>query len=98
MYSDGILCKSVSKVIFSTSSSLVKEGKLIVAGPFGKMIKQYRGLFIFNSSETTEVKIILDRDPTIRKPYFKSRNHPWYGSTALSAYLETADKIWKVKP
>ena len=36
---------------------LVDEGKLIVAGPFGKNDNSYRGLFIFNVSTIEEAKV-----------------------------------------
>ena len=97
-YSDKDFVQKCFKGHLINIQALVKEGKLIVAGPFGKNDKQYRGLFIFNSSETTEVKSFLDRDPAIENHILKAEIIPWYGSAALSAYLEIADKIWKVKP
>ena len=33
---------------FSNMNELSKQGKLVVAGPMGKNLKNYRGIFIFN--------------------------------------------------
>ncbi len=78
---------------------LVKEGKLIVAGPFGKNDKNYRGLFILNNIKTIEeAKDMLQTDPAIKNGLLDYEIFPWYGSAALSEYLPYSDKIWKSKP
>lgn len=76
---------------------LVKEGKLIVAGPFMKNDKNYRGLFILNCT-ISEAEGILNTDPAIANNYLKAEMTEWYGSAALSEYLEVSDKIWKEQP
>lgn len=45
---------------------LVKEHKLIVAGPFGKNEKVYRGLFILNVQNLEEASQLLETDPAIK--------------------------------
>src|SRR5687768_13420437 len=47
----------------SNINRLVKEGSLIVAGPFGKNDQQYRGLFIFNGIDRAETEKLLITDP-----------------------------------
>ncbi len=77
---------------------LVKEKKLIVAGPFNKNELQYRGLFILDVKDIEEAKEIVNTDPAVQAKIFDFILIPWYGSAALPTYLETADKIWKLKP
>ncbi len=74
---------------------LVKEGKLFVAGPFGKNDKKYRGLFILNANTTEEAKKLLDTDPTIKANIFDVEMIPWYGSAALPMYLPYSEVISK---
>lgn len=77
---------------------LVKENKLIVAGPFGKNENTYRGLFIFNVKTLEEAQELIKTDPAIAEKYLAVDLYNWYGSAALSEYLKTADKIWKINP
>jgi len=77
---------------------LVKENKLIVAGPFGKNENAYRGLFIFNVKTLEEAQELIKTDPAIAEKYLAVELYNWYGSAALSEYLKTADKIWKINP
>ncbi len=83
----------------SNINRLVKEGKLIVAGPFGKNEKNYRGLFILNNTPTIEeAKIILQSDPAVKIGLLDYEIYTWYGSAALPEYLPVSDKIWKTNP
>lgn len=78
---------------------LVKENKLVVAGPFGKNDKQYRGLFILtNVASQAEAKVLLQTDPAIKAGLLDVELFDWYGSAALSEYLKSSDKIWKREP
>lgn len=78
---------------------LVKEGKLIVAGPLAKNENQYRGIFILNNIPTPEeAKTLLQTDPAIRNSLLAFDIFTWYGSAALPEYLPFSDKIWKLKP
>lgn len=79
----------------SNINRLVKEGKLIIGGPYGKNDLNFRGLFIFNSSDTTEVKQLLQTDPAIAAGVFDTEIIPWYGSAALPTYLPNHAKIEK---
>lgn len=79
-------------------SRLVEEGKLIIAGPFGKNDDSFRGLFIINVPTIEEANKLLETDPAIKGNYLKAELYEWYGSAALSEYLKASDKIWKVKP
>jgi uncharacterized protein YciI len=77
---------------------LVEENKLIVAGPFGENDNSFRGIFILNVTTLDEAKELLKSDPAIAANYLAPELYPWYGSAALSEYLESSDKVWKVKP
>lgn len=78
---------------------LVKENKLIVAGPFGKNDKNYRGLFILNNIKTMEeAKDLLQTDPAIKIGLLNFEIFTWYGSAALPEYLPFSEKIWKSNP
>ncbi len=77
---------------------LVSIGKMVIAGPFDKNDKSYRGIFILNAVTFAEVDSLLKADPTIREKIFDAEYFNWYGSAALPAYLEASDKIWKAKP
>lgn len=74
---------------------LVAEGKLVVAGPFGKNDKTYRGIFILNAATFDEANLLLQTDPTIQAKILEAELYNWYGSAALPAYLEASDKVWK---
>lgn len=78
---------------------LVEENLLIVAGPFMKNEKGYRGLFIFNNVPSKDSVIsILETDPAIKNGLLAYEIYTWYGSAALPQYLPYSDKIWKQKP
>ncbi len=79
-------------------SRLADEGKLIVAGPFGKNDLTYRGLFILTTPSTEEALSLLKTDPAIAAGVFDIEALPWYGAAALGTYLETQKKITKTNP
>jgi len=78
---------------------LVKEGKLIVAGPLAKNDNNYRGIFILNNIKTLdEAKELLKTDLAIKNGLLDYEIFTWFGSAALPEYLPFSDKIWKSKP
>ncbi len=80
-------------------NQLVKEGKLIVAGPLGKNENNYRGIFILNNIKSIEeVKDLMQIDLAIKNGLLDYEIFTWYGSAALPEYLPFSDKIWKSKP
>ena len=78
-------------------NKLVKDGYLIVAGPFGKNDKQYRGLFIFKAADKNETERLLITDPAIKSGLLAYEIFDWYGSAALPMYLPYSEKIAKQK-
>lgn len=78
---------------------LVKENKLIMAGPLDKNEHNYRGVFILNDIKSEEeAKVLLQTNPAIKNGLLDYEIFIWYGSTALPEYLPVSDKIWKSKP
>ena len=77
---------------------LVKEGKLVVAGPFGKNDRSYRGIFILNVRTAEEARSLLDTDPAIKEKVLDAEILEWYGSAALPMYLPYHGKIEEQKP
>lgn len=77
---------------------LAESKQLIVAGPFGKNENDFRGLFILNVSSIEDANKLLETDPAIKANLLKAELYSWYGSAALSEYLDIHNKIWKIKP
>lgn len=77
-------------------NTMVEDGKLVVAGPIGENDKDYRGIFILNESDMEKAKALLATDPAIKAKFLDYDIFTWYGSAALSEYLEASDKVWKV--
>lgn len=76
---------------------LVKANKLVVAGPFGKNDKTYRGLFILNTKSIDEAKELLATDPAIKAKLLDAELFNWYGSAAIAEYLPASEKVRKYK-
>lgn len=74
---------------------MVKENKLIVAGPIVKNEKNYRGIFILDLDDIEKARVLLQSDPAIKAEFLEPELYIWYGSAALSEYLDASDKIWK---
>jgi len=76
---------------------LAKEGKLAIAGPFGKNDKNYRGVFIFNVATIEEAKTLVESDPAVKANIFDYELTPWYASAALMKVTEIHNIITKPK-
>jgi uncharacterized protein YciI len=78
---------------------LIKERKLIVAGPLEKNENSYRGIFILDKIKTIEeAKELLQTDPAIKNGLLAYEIFTWYGSAALPEYLPFSEKIWRLNP
>lgn len=77
---------------------LADAGKLVIAGPFSKNAKQYRGLYIFKTKDEAETKELLQTDPAIKAGLLDAEIYSWYGSAALEMYLPYHKQIEKNKP
>lgn len=76
---------------------LAKEGKLVVAGPFMKNDRNYRGLYIFNVGTIEDAKMLVATDPAVKENLLEAELTLWYGSAALQETLKIHKKIAKTK-
>jgi uncharacterized protein YciI len=56
---------------------MAKEGKLLIAGPFGDD-GYWRGIFIFDVKTKEEVVELLKNDPAIQSGRLAYEIHPWW--------------------
>lgn len=82
---------------FANINRLADEGKLAVAGPFGKNDKSYRGLYIFNVATVEEAEALVVLDPAVKAGVFVPDLTLWYGSAAMMVVGETHKRIEKPK-
>jgi uncharacterized protein YciI len=82
---------------FANIGRLADEGKLAVAGPFGKNDKSYRGLYIFNVATIEEAEKLVMLDPAVKAGVFVPDLTLWYGSAAMMVVSDTHRKIEKPK-
>jgi uncharacterized protein YciI len=82
---------------FANIGRLADEGKLAVAGPFGKNDKSYRGLYIFNVATIEEAEKLVVLDPAVKAGVFVPDLTLWYGSAAMMVVSDTHKKIEKPK-
>lgn len=82
---------------FANINRLAAEGKLAVAGPFGKNERDYRGLYIFNVATIEEAEKLVVLDPAVKSGVFVPELTLWYGSAAMMVVNDTHRKIEKPK-
>lgn len=82
---------------FANIGRLAAEGKLVVAGPFGKNEKSYRGLYIFNVATIEEAEKLVVLDPAVKAGVFVPDLTLWYGSAAMMVVSDTHKRIEKPK-
>jgi len=80
---------------FANIGKLANEGKLAVAGPFGKNDKTFRGLYIFNVPTIEEAEKLVVLDPAVKAGVFVADMTLWYGSASLMATPELHKKLSK---
>lgn len=78
---------------FANMERLATDGKLVVAGPFGKNDQAYRGLFILAVDTVDEARKLAETDPAVEAGVFVVDYLPWYGSAALMQMNEIHARI-----
>ncbi|MEK8180844.1 YciI family protein [Flavobacterium buctense] len=78
-------------------NKLAAEGKLVVAGPFMKNDKNYRGIFIFNVTTIEEANALVETDPAVKAKIFEAEMTVWYSSAALQQIDQLHNKLAKKK-
>lgn len=91
----GALRDSIFNGHMKNIGSLAESGKLVIAGPLGENSKSYRGIFILNAKTISEANEMLQTDPAIKLKVFDAELYEWYGSAAISEYLNVHKKIEK---
>lgn len=81
----------------SNINKLAKEGKLVVAGPFMKNDRNYRGIYVFNVETIEEAKTLVATDPAIQAKLLEAELTPWYATMTLQETLKIHEKISKKK-
>jgi uncharacterized protein len=76
---------------------MADEGKLAVAGPFGKNDNNFRGLYIFNVTTIAEAEALVNSDPAVMSGLLKGEFYPWYGSAAMGEVSNIHNRIIKEK-
>jgi uncharacterized protein len=74
---DSATAVQIQKGHMENIGRLAKDGKLIVAGPFGDDGK-WRGIFIFDVPTKEEVIQLLNSDPAISSGRLTYEIHPWW--------------------
>lgn len=91
--------KAVSDSLFAghmkNIGRLANDGKLVLAGPFGKNDQTYRGLYIFNVSSIDDAKELVASDPAVAGKLLEAAYYQWYGSAAVMAIPDLHKKIQK---
>ncbi|MES2690534.1 MAG: hypothetical protein V4658_09030, partial [Bacteroidota bacterium] len=86
---------SLFKLHLSNMGEMAARGKLIVAGPFKKNERSYRGIFILNVKTLEEADALLSGDAAIKARLLEAESFYWYGSAALPMYLQYHNEIEK---
>ena len=80
---------------FSNMERMSEAGKLVIAGPFDTNDKSFRGLFLLNVATVEKARELVQSDPTIREKIFDIELYEWFGSAAISEYIQYDRKIKK---
>jgi uncharacterized protein YciI len=80
---------------FANINRLAGEGKLAIAGPFGKNDRTYRGLYVFNVPTIEEAEKLVVLDPAVRSGVFVPELTLWYASAALMTVNDNHHKLQK---
>ena len=78
---------------FANMERLAAEGKLAVAGPFGKDPDGWRGLFLFAVPTIEEARALAATDPVLVNGEMVAEYHAWYGSAAAMIIPEVHERI-----
>lgn len=86
--------KELQKAHMDNMDVLIKENKLVLAGPFGGD-SEFRGIYIFNTNSIDEARAWTETDPAIKAGSLEMELLPWYGSAAVMAIKDLHGQIAK---
>ena len=75
---DSATAAEIQKAHLNNINRLYNEGKIKVAGPFGKNELGYQGVFIFDCPTREEVEQLLQTDKAVASGRLKFEVLPWY--------------------
>lgn len=90
---DGPQRDAMFKGHFANIDRLVREGKLVLAGPFIKDADKWRGLFLLAVKDIEEARQLTATDPVIVAGEMVAEFHPWYGSAGAMMLPEVHEKL-----
>ncbi|OYU81887.1 MAG: hypothetical protein CFE23_03160 [Flavobacterium sp. BFFFF1] len=89
------------KILFeghmASINKMAADGKLSVAGPFGKNDRNYKGIYIFNVNTIEEAQALTENDPAIKAKLLEAEFTLFYCTAALQEIPELHEKIAKEK-
>jgi uncharacterized protein YciI len=71
-------------------------GKLVLAGPFHDNDNGWEGIFVLNTIDLEEAKLLLQSDPAIANHLITPVFAKWYGSAAMMEIVNIHAKIQKM--
>lgn len=80
---DSATAAQIQKAHLENIGRLAKEGKIIVAGPFGDD-GNWRGIFIFDAASKEEVEQLLQTDAAVASGRLSFEIHPWWTQTGTT--------------
>jgi uncharacterized protein YciI len=76
---DSLSAAKIQTAHLANISRLVKEGKIIMAGPMGTD-GDLRGIFIMNCSDSSEIERIVNTDSAVMTGRLKMEYYPWWSA------------------
>ena len=76
---DSLSAEKIQTAHLTNISRLVKEGKMIMAGPIGTD-GDLRGIFIMNCSDSAEIERIVNTDSAVMTGRLKMEYYPWWSA------------------
>ena len=76
---DSLSAAKIQTAHLANINRLVKEGKIIMAGPMGTD-GDLRGIFIMNCSDSTEIERIVNTDSAVMTGRLKMEYYPWWSA------------------
>ena len=92
---DKKLLDSIFRGHMANIKHLASENKLVVAGPMSENNKNYEGIFVFNTADTSQARQWLNTDPAIQSKDIDAEIYGWYSSAALQKISEIHSTLQK---
>jgi uncharacterized protein len=77
---DSVTAANLQKGHMDNMSKMAKDGKLLVAGPFGDN-GNWRGIFILDCATKEEAETLVKADPAVKAGRLAYEIHPWWTMT-----------------